>query len=119
MTLQAKFLNDPDELREFSNGELAVVSLPGVTVGRDVLHPGWRWSHDVKPLVGTESCQETHRMYVLSGRLHVQMDDGSEQDLDAGEAVVISPGHDAWVLGDNDFVAIDWSSAESYGKPNA
>jgi mannose-6-phosphate isomerase-like protein (cupin superfamily) len=118
MTFQAKYLDKPDDLRTFNNGEMSVVELSGVTVGRGVLQPGWRWSNDVKPVVGTESCQEAHTMYVLSGRLHILMDDGEEGEIEAGEAGIVSPGHDAWVVGEEPFVAIDWSGAATYAKPS-
>jgi quercetin dioxygenase-like cupin family protein len=71
----------------------------------------------VKPLIGTESCREAHSTYALSGRLRFRMDDGEESDLEAGQAAYISPGHDAWVVRDEPFVAIDWSSAPTYAKP--
>ena len=117
MTLEVKDLARPDETRKFGHGELEVVELPGVTVGRVYLHTGWHWSSDVKPLVGTESCQESHTMYVLSGKLHIAMDDGQEAEIEAGQSAVVSPGHDAWVVGDEDFVAIDWTSAATYAIP--
>ncbi|GAA2814275.1 cupin domain-containing protein [Saccharopolyspora taberi] len=114
MTLEAKDLARPDEKREFGHGEMELVELPGVTVGRAHMHPGWRWSNDVKPIVGTESCQQPHTMYVLSGKIHIVMDDGQEADVEAGQSAVVSPGHDAWVVGDEDFVAIDWTAAATY-----
>ncbi|RCW43299.1 uncharacterized protein DUF861 [Halopolyspora algeriensis] len=115
--LEAKSLDRPDETRRFNNGELAMVKLAGVSVGRATMRPGWKWSHDVKPLAGTDSCQESHQLYVLSGRMHVAMDDGTEGEAGAGDSVVISPGHDAWVVGDELFVAIDWAAADTYAKP--
>ncbi|MER6988924.1 cupin domain-containing protein [Saccharopolyspora hirsuta] len=117
MTLEVKDLGKPDDSRTFEHGELDVVELPGVTVGRTVLHPGWRWSNDVKPIVGTDSCQQAHTMYVLSGRLHIVMDDGQEGEISTGETGVVSPGHDAWVVGDEDCIAIDWSGAATYAQP--
>ncbi|CAM06479.1 hypothetical protein A8924_0307 [Saccharopolyspora erythraea NRRL 2338] len=117
MTLEVKHLDKPDERRTFGHGELGVVELPGVTVGRVVMHPGWRWSNDVKPIAGTDSCQQPHTTYVLSGRIHIRMDDGQEADIGVGECAVISPGHDAWVVGDEDFVAIDWTAAATYATP--
>jgi hypothetical protein len=116
MTFEGKHLDKPEETRSFSHGELGIVNLPGLTIGKVALQPGWRWSHDVKPLVGTDSCQETHNGYVLSGRLHVRMDDGTEGELSEGEAFVLSPGHDAWVLGEEPYIALDWSAADTYAK---
>jgi hypothetical protein len=80
-------------------------------VGRATFRPGWRWSTDVKPVVGTDSCQLAHSSYVVSGRFHVRMDDGTERELGPGDAHVVSAGHDAWVVGDEPCVAIDFSSA--------
>lgn len=117
MTLEIKNFGEPDDSRTFEHGELNLVELPGATVGRTVLHPGWRWSDDVKPIVQTDSCQQAHTMYVLSGTLHIAMDDGPEGEISSGETGVVSPGHDAWVVGDEDFIAIDWSGAATYATP--
>lgn len=115
--LEIKNFGNPDDSRTFEHGELHIVELPGVTVGRTVLHPGWRWSDDVKPIVQTDSCQQAHTMYALSGTLHIVMDDGAEGEISSGETGVVSPGHDAWVVGDEDFIAVDWSGAASYATP--
>jgi hypothetical protein len=117
MPLQSRNLDRPDETRNFANGELGVVTVAGVVVGRAVFRPGWQWSTDVKPIVGTESCEAAHTGYIVSGRMHVVMDDGAEGDLGPGDAFVISPGHDAWIVGDEPCVALDWSAAEGYAKP--
>ena len=89
-----------------------------VTVGRAKLEPGWRWSNDVKPIAGTTSCQVHHKGYVVSGRLHVVMDDGTEADLGPGDAHEVPPGHDAWVVGDEPYVGVDFSEEiAGYAKP--
>ena len=119
MTLEAKNLNQPDETRTFDNGEMRVVNLAGATVGRAEFRPGWKWSNDVKPLAGTDSCQAPHTGYIISGRLHVRMDDGSEAEAGPGDAVAISPGHDAWVVGDETCVMIDWSGSANYAVPSS
>src|SRR6266536_3374984 len=103
--LKTKSLDSPDEARPFEKGRAEIVTLGGMTVGRAVLEPGWRWSQHVKPIVGTESCQVAHTGYVVSGRLKVVMDDGSEGEAGAGDAYVIPPGHDAWTLGDEVFLS--------------
>ncbi|MGP0031193.1 MAG: cupin domain-containing protein [Acidimicrobiales bacterium] len=105
--LMTKNLDRPDEARHFEHGELQSVSVGGVTFARAVFRPGWRWSEDVKPIVGTDSCQATHVAVVLSGRLHVLMDDGEERELGPGDAHVVGPGHDAWVVGDDPCVIVD------------
>jgi len=116
MAFESRNLDAPDEVRKFDHGEFKVVTISGTTVGRAVFEPGWRWSNDVKPLAGTESCQAAHTGYIVSGRLHVRMDDGVEGELGPGDAFICSPGHDAWVVGDDPCVALDWSAATDYAK---
>ena len=117
-TLKAvtKSLDAPDEVRQFGHGELRVVNLDIVTIGRVVLQPGWRWSKDIKPIANTETCQSQHVQYVIAGRLMVAMDDGTQLELKAGEAGVIPPGHDAWVVGDEPFIAVDFTGMTDYAK---
>jgi hypothetical protein len=117
MAIQPKNLDKPDETRKFDHGELGVVTVAGAVVGRAVFQPGWRWSTDVKPIAGTESCEAAHTGYIVSGSMHVVMDDGAEGDLGPGDAFVISPGHGAWIVGDEPCVALDWSAAADYAKP--
>ena len=117
MTLEAKNLDTPDETRKFEHGEIRIVNVAGATVGRAVFNPGWKWSNDVKPIAGTDSCQAPHTGYVVSGRMHVVMDDGTEGDVGPGDAMVISPGHDAWIVGDEPCVVLDWSGSANYAKP--
>lgn len=116
--MQVKSLNQPDDTRATADkGKIETVSLDGVTIGRMGLDAGWRWSEHVKPIVGTESCQVPHVGYVLSGRLMVRMDDGSEHELTPGDAYTIAPGHDAWVVGDERYSALEFASAERYATP--
>jgi hypothetical protein len=88
-------------------------------VMRTILEPGWRWSQCVKPLVGTESCQVGHLVHVLSGRLAVRMDDGSQAEFGPGDVGVIPPGHDAWVVGNQPCVSLDFQGGATYAKPSA
>jgi hypothetical protein len=114
--LTRKSFDDPDELRPFEGkGHLDVVNLEGV-VGRGVFEPGWRWSTNVKPIAGTDSCMAPHAGYVVSGRLHVAMDNGDEQDFGPGDLMLCPPGHDAWTLGDEPCVMIDWTGYGEYAK---
>lgn len=78
-------------------------------ITREVAEPGWRWSTDVKPIVGTDFCRAFHQLFVVSGHLHVVMEDGAEFDVRAGDAAVIPPGHDAWVVGDEPCDMLDFS----------
>ena len=96
-----KRFDRPDETREFvDHGSVDIIDLAGHTVGRGEFEPGWRWSRDVKPIAGTESCQASHLGYVVSGSMRVYMDDGPEHTLGPGDACAIPPGHDAEVVGD-------------------
>lgn len=114
--LAAKNLDAPDETRSFDHGEMAVVTVAGMTVGRAVFQPGWQWSTHLGPVTGTSTCQVTHTGYVLSGRLAVRLDDGTQAVAGPGDAFVISPGHDGWVVGDEPCVMLDWFGAHDYAK---
>ncbi|MDQ3871363.1 MAG: cupin domain-containing protein [Chloroflexota bacterium] len=116
--LQKGSFDAPDETRDTSGkGRLDVVRLEGLTATRATYQPGWRWSTHVKPLVGTDSCQVLHLGTVLSGRLHVVMDDGSEADAGPGDVYVVPPGHDAWVVGEEPLTFVDVSPEMSaYAK---
>ena len=107
-------LENPDETRTFDRGQLQVVKLGGSTIGRYTFQPGWRWSESVKPIAKTESCQTHHVGYILSGRLHVAADDGTEADLGPGDAYDIQPGHDGWVVGDETVTSVEFVGAETY-----
>ncbi|MDE3069535.1 MAG: cupin domain-containing protein [Acidobacteriota bacterium] len=108
--LIVKSLEQPEESRTPSErGRIDMVALGETTVGRATFEPGWRWSEDVKPHAGTELCEVTHTGYVASGRQMVRMADGTEAELSAGDAYLIGPGHDAWVLGDEPCVTVDFS----------
>jgi hypothetical protein len=109
----------PDETRPFGHGRMDVVQFEGGTVGRGVFEPGWRWSKDVAPIAGTRSCQVSHAGYVLSGRMHIVMDDGTEAEMGPGELALIPPGHDAWTLGNEPCVVFDFAGATDYARPRA
>ena len=109
--------SQPDETRTFDNGRLELVTVGGVTFGRATFQPGWKWSTSVKPLVKTESCEAPHIQYHVSGRIHVVMDDGSEEEFGPGDVSDLPPGHDAWVVGDDPVVVIDVSGMGEYAKP--
>ena len=107
----------PQEVRRFPNGRIETVTHRETTIGRFVLEPGWRWSRDVGPIAGTPSCQIHHQGVVLSGRLHVETDSGDVGEVGADDVYDLPPGHDAWVVGDEPFVAIEFASARIYGMP--
>lgn len=116
-TLEAKTFESPDEVREFqAHGRVELVNLDSGPVGRGTFEPGWKWSNDVKPLAGTDSCQVEHIGYVLSGRMKLVMDDGSEHEYKPGEAFHMPPGHDAWTVGDEACVLLDFGGLDDYAK---
>jgi hypothetical protein len=112
MTLMAKSLDAPDESLKMpsGNGSGAIVNVGGMTVLRGELQPGWRWSNDLRPIAGTTSCEVPHSGLILAGTLHFEMDDGTSRDLAPGDVYVVPAGHDAWVVGDEPVVSVDWSS---------
>ena len=116
--VQALDFDSPDETRTPEKTRVDVVRIGGTTAGRFAFEPGWRWSECIKPVAGTDSCQARHMGVVQSGTLRVAHDDGSEVDLRAGNAYVIEPGHDAWVVGDERFVAFEFEqrAAEEYAR---
>jgi mannose-6-phosphate isomerase-like protein (cupin superfamily) len=114
---EAKSLDSPDETRPFAgHGHMDVVQVGDTTFGRGVFEPGWRWSQDVKPIAGTDSCQAHHTLYILSGRMTIAMNDGTELELKPGDAAVIAPGHDAWTVGEEACIAIDTTGVARYAK---
>jgi mannose-6-phosphate isomerase-like protein (cupin superfamily) len=111
-----KSLLAPEETRPFDKGRLDVVNMPTGQVGRAVFEPGWRWSSHVKPIANTDSCQVNHFGYVISGRMMVVMDDGESAEFGPGDVMVCPAGHDAWILGDEPCVMVDWQGASTYAK---
>jgi mannose-6-phosphate isomerase-like protein (cupin superfamily) len=105
-----------DEVRAFGHGKVELLHIGGGSVGRLVLEPGWRWSVDVKPIAGTEWCEAPHFQYVVSGTIHVLMKDGREFDLGPGSVSHLPAGHDAWVVGNEPVVAVDWFGATHYAR---
>jgi class 3 adenylate cyclase len=114
--LQRKSLANPDEVRKFPHGQVEIFALDDLDVGRLVYQPGWRWSVDVKPIAGTPSCQYHHVGIVISGRLHVEMEDGLSLEITPNNAFEIPPGHDAWVVGDEAWVSLDFMGMRSFGR---
>jgi mannose-6-phosphate isomerase-like protein (cupin superfamily) len=112
-----KPLDQPDESREVDKGKVDVVQLGTGAVMRSTLEPGWRWSESVKPVVGGDSCQVEHFGYCISGRLHIEMNDGEEVDIGPGDVMRIPPGHDGWVVGDEPYVGLDFTGGADYAKP--
>ncbi len=115
---ELKSFDNPDEVREFPNGRLELVHIGGVAVGRATLQPGWRWSESVQPIVGTDSCEASHFQYQLSGVIRIHMDDGTEFESRAGDVTLVPTGHDAWVIGDEPVVLVDFQGMRDYAQPS-
>jgi hypothetical protein len=109
-SITARDFDAPDETRAPDKALVEVLDLESAKVARMTLQPGWRWSESVKPVVGTQTCQVRHLGLALAGKLHVIHEDGTECDIRAGEAYVIEPGHDAWVVGEEALVAYEFES---------
>ena len=107
----------PDETRTPEKTTVELVNVAGGQIGRYTFQPGWRWSECIKPVAGTDSCQVEHIGYCVSGRIRVTLD-GTETEVGGGEVYRIPPGHDAWVLGDEPMVAIEFQGAAGYAKPH-
>jgi class 3 adenylate cyclase len=117
--LERASLLDPANQRPLSRGVGAFAHVGGLAIGRAILEPGWRWSEDVKPIVGTEWCEVHHLQLVISGRLAVRLADSDEVDeFVASDLIDIIPGHDAWVVGDEPCDLIDLSgNSAQFGIP--
>ncbi|MDD5301989.1 MAG: cupin domain-containing protein [Elusimicrobia bacterium] len=113
---EIKSLNQADEVRKFDKGRLELVNIAGRTVGRAVFQPGWKWSSHVKPIAKTKSCETPHFQYQVSGRMQVVMDDGTEFVTKPGDVANIPSGHDAWVIGDEPVIVVDFQGFVDYAK---
>lgn len=107
----------PDDTRTFDKGRMDVFQFEPGVVGVITFQPGWKWSESVKPIVGTASCEAAHLNYIVSGRLAVHMDDGTEVELGPGDIARIPSGHDAWVVGTEQLIAVDFTAADKYALP--
>jgi hypothetical protein len=97
---EQKSFKEPDETRTFDYGVVDLVKIGGAEIGRLTLQPGWRWSEHVKPLAGTDLCEAPHFQYHVTGTLHI----------------ALPQGHDAWVVGDEPVVVVDWYGASNYAR---
>jgi quercetin dioxygenase-like cupin family protein len=116
-SITKKSLSSPDQRSTpFEKGEIETVTVAGVTLLRETLQPGWKWSEHVKPVAKTDSCQKRHLKYIISGRQKILMDDGTEVELFPGDFAVIEPGHNAWVVGDEPNVLLEMAAIEKPTK---
>ncbi len=105
--IQQRNFDEPDEVRRFPKGTVALVRAGSLTLGRGILEPGFRWSESLRPIQGTPSCQIHHLQLMLQGRFHVEMDDGEAAEFGPGDIMNVPPGHDVWVVGDESVVVVD------------
>jgi hypothetical protein len=113
---ELKSVNSPEEVRKFDKGKVELVKIAGATIGRATFEPGWKWSTCVKPIAKTDSCQAAHFGYQLSGTMTTRMNSGPEKTSKAGDVVNIPPGHDAWVVGNEPVVFVDFQGMVDYAK---
>jgi hypothetical protein len=114
---EVKSFGKPDEVRKFPKGYVELVKIGGAMVGRAVFEPGWRLSTSVKPIAKTKSCEAPHFQYQVAGVLKVVMDDGTEFECRPGDVSLIPPGHDAWVVGNEQVIMVDFQGMVDYAKP--
>ena len=115
-TTEHRTFATPDETRTFTNGRLELLKVRGSDIGRLVLEPGWRWSNDVKPIAGTELCEAPHFQYHVAGTLRIAMADGTTFDAVPGDVTSLPAGHDAWVVGEEPVIVVDWYGASEYAR---
>jgi hypothetical protein len=117
--MEVKSFGVAEEVRTFDKGRLELVKVGGAVVGRATLQPGWRWTESVKPLAKTESCEAPHFQYHVSGTLRIKMDDGTQVDCKAGDVSLLPTGHDAWVVGNEPVVLVDFQGMVDYAKESS
>lgn len=113
---ELKSFGKPDEVREFPKGRVELVRIGGATIGRAIFEPGWRWATSVQPLAKTKSCEAPHFQYHVAGVLKVVMDDGTELECRPGDVSLLPSGHDAWTVGDEPAVVVDFQGMLDYAK---
>jgi hypothetical protein len=114
--MEHKTFQTPDEVRTFEKGKMEILKTESGIVGRMTLQPGWKWSQHVKPIAGTPWCEAPHFQYHVSGRLHILMADGMEFEAGPGDITSLPSGHDAWVVGNEPVVLVDWHGASHYAE---
>jgi len=113
---EKKSFDKPEEVREFPKGRLELINVGGVTIGRVTFQPGWKWSTSLQPIAKTKSCEAPHFQYHVAGVLMVKMDDGTEYECHPGDISLLPSGHDAWVVGDEPVVVVDFQGMYNYAK---
>ena len=113
---EVRSFDTADEVREFPKGRLELLKVGGAVVGRAVFEPGWHWATSVQPIVKTRSCEAPHFQYHVSGVFRIKTDDGTELDCGPGDVSLLPSGHDAWVVGDEAAVVVDFQGMIDYAK---
>ena len=113
---ELKNFGKADEIREFPQGRVELINIGGATIGRAIFEPGWRWATSVQPLARTRSCEAPHFQYHVSGVLRIRMDDGAEFDCKPGDVSLLPSGHDAWVVGNEAAVVVDFQGMLDYAR---
>jgi hypothetical protein len=118
-SMEVKSFNTPDDTRPLADmGAAELVTLAGAnTVLKASFEPGWHWADHVRSIAGTESCRSPHLLFCLSGRMHLRMDDGTEGEFGPNDVARVEPGHDAWVVGDEPCVIVDFGASPAYPRP--
>jgi hypothetical protein len=113
---ELKSFGKPEEVREFPKGRLELIKVGGATIGRAIFEPGWRWATSLQPIAKTASCKAPHFQYHVSGILRIRMDDGVEFDCRPGDVSLLPSGHDAWVVGNDAAVVVDFQGMLDYAR---
>ncbi len=113
---ELKSFSKPEEVRSFPKGKVEIVKVGGAVIGRATFEPGWRWSTSVQPLAKTKSCEAPHFQYQVAGTIEVVMDDGTKLTSRAGDVSLLPSGHDAWVVGNEPAVIVDFQGMVDYAK---
>jgi hypothetical protein len=114
--VELKNFASADEVREFPQGRVELITIGGATIGRAIFEPGWRWATSVQPIAKTSSCEAPHFQYHVAGILRVKMDDGAEFDCRPGDVSLLPSGHDAWVVGDEPAIVVDFQGMIDYAR---
>jgi mannose-6-phosphate isomerase-like protein (cupin superfamily) len=101
--------SSPDETITFEKGKVDVAKVGDISIGRGYFEPGWSWEKSIKPIAKTDTCQQSHTHYVISGRLKVALEDGTEEEIGPGDIAYVPPGHNSWVVGNEPLVIVDFS----------
>ena len=111
------------ECREIGGAQIDVVRAGACRVKRVIYPPGFRWSKDMKAIVGTDLCMHAHVGFLARGQVHIQYADGCTLEFAAPQVVVIEPSHDGWVVGNEAAVLIEFDfegeTVSKLGMPEA